>query len=412
MDVFLIFEDQELKVTDELLKSMKQHFILLRCQQYKSFSDKFSYSKYENVDVLEIDIFIPAKLTAEYILKYCKSKNFNIIRGLNLSEKCQYIAQDVFRELKINFLSYEVTLIGKDKIYMKDFFKKNGIRTVEYKEVFTIQEIKEILKDWKYKGILKPRNSDSCREIISIDNQKTLNALKDMDLSKGWILEKKINFSNMKEYAVDISVIKKNIQTLFITEYPSPLLETVSDLKINGNISVNILELEFRDELVSSIKRFIKNLDMSEGLLHLEFFFSKGKIYFSEVGFRLGGGDIVYNHERAFKVEYHNILKNILLIESYSFFYNTYSCASELLLPIIKEGKITNIEGIEKIRRIPNVEKIEIYFNTNDTIKRNITSFECFGKVFLRTKNTFEAKKYMKEILRVFNYNVLEELDV
>ncbi|MCJ0538734.1 hypothetical protein [Enterococcus cecorum] len=406
MKSIAIFEDQELKVTNDLIKNSNANFLLIRCEQYGKFNGKYKYDEFQNVNIVTIDAFLTPELSAEFINKYCKNKNIQLINSINLSEKCQYLAQRLFYFLGLNSFTDEVSLISKDKITMKKYMRNIGLKTVNFAEVYSVEEVKFNLDKWSDSGVLKPRNSDSCREIIVIEKDSDLESLRGLDFSKGWILEKKLDLAKVSEFAVDVSFSNGKLDNIFVTEYPFPLLTTIGGRNINGNISVDIDDFIFRDELIESIKIFFKGLKVNNLIMHFEIFSNKNEIIFSEVGFRLGGARIITNHEQAFELSYYKILQKVLQLDETPNNQKHVKYIGELLLPISQSGKVTVIKGLDRIFDFTNVTSCELFYKKGDVIQVNNNSFESFGRVILSSKNSIEIKSTMQSILENFEYQV------
>lgn len=289
---------------------------------------------------------------------------------------------------------------------MKKYMRNIGLKTVDFAEVYSAEEVEYTLGKWSKSGVLKPRNSDSCREIIIIERNSNFEFLRSLDYSKGWILEQKLDLTKVSEFAVDVSFSKGSLDSIFVTEYPSPLLTTIGGRNINGNISIDIDDLIFRDELIESIKIFFRGLKVDNLIMHLEIFFNQNEIIFSEVGFRLGGSGIITNHEQAFNLPYYKILQKVLQLDETPYNQRHVKYIGELLLPLSQEGKITTIKGLDRIVGYTNVISCELYYIEGDVIQINNNSFESFGRVILSAENSVEIRSTMKCILENFEYQV------
>jgi hypothetical protein len=400
--VYLIFEDQELQVVKNLIdNSQDANFVLVRCQQYGKFRGLYPNANDKNIRVCMLDIFLPPYLTAEFLNKFIESDNLEILGAINLSEKCQYYAQELFSLLGVSSLN---PLLCKDKFYMKEKFREFGLITPEFSAVFSNKDIEKFLKDYPSGILLKLRNSDSCREIISISLLDEIEQLK-IDFSSGWLVEEKIGFEKKKELAIDVVVSRNKILDYFVTEYPTPLLETVHTREINGNITHRKISDKWKKMIDNALEKFVKKSNVNSAVMHLEVFISETEIIFSEVGFRLGGGGIIHNHERAFGIKYYQYLKNLLNGINSKLEYTNNEFTGELLLPI-EEGRIYNFTENSILKKIPFVEDVNYFYQSGDIITKNNNSFECFGRVLFRGQSLENIRSAMDEVNENFILNM------
>lgn len=133
---------------------------------------------------------------------------------------------------------------------------------------------------------------------------------------------------------------------------------------------------EFRDKFESKLQALFADIGIKEGSAWIEVFFSDGKFYFNEVGFRYSGSvsiypvDYLYNINQVASDIYYSLTGESRIFGHRSLINprisrNKHYCMYTLHL---SKGKIKKIEGIKNVLSWDNVVFISETKNENDTI--------------------------------------------
>ena len=118
----------------------------------------------------------------------------------------------------------------------------------------------------------------------------------------------------------------------------------------------------YKAEVDESVKNMLRGMNVQNGVLFLQSFIENGSVYIYEPGFRLNGAQEHMIVSELTGIDAKELLINYALNGKMSdiniedradpYFHNMCACK---LSPLVKEGKIGTISGVEKIRRFNGV---------------------------------------------------------
>lgn len=275
--------------------------------------------------------------------------------------------------LKKNYKYMELAIGTRDKRSMKKHFQAANLNYAKYKSNYSSNDlINNKNHGLTYPIVAKPvcgmgtynteiiRNNNELKEYYSALN------LNKVIHSEQIIIEEYIKG---KEYHADM--LWQDGKCIFLSIFQDlvPRIEVINMINRNGSFS---LLREMHKELYRQIEemhlKIIEQLEYFNGIMHTEFFIKDGKIFFSEIAKRYGGGAIIQSIKVAYGVdlieEWLNIelgIKVNLQIRSPQKIYNRLNFS-----PLASKGIVKKVPSKEDFLSLPWVKYVEIFLKEGD----------------------------------------------
>lgn len=280
---------------------MKKNFLLLPGTIWQEKLMKEIKSQGHNLFVVNPTIDCPGYLYAdgflcEDIFNKEKVTKFAINNKIDsiLSDECD-IATTLIAELgkilNIRTIDEKNAQLYTDKFQMREFSRKIGLNTPEYKLCYSVEEAKDFLHSLAHPIIIKPTDSNAshgvfiCKSEHDIEDKFAI-AFEFSRNNKAVLCERYIEG---KEFTIDGIKLPSGHYSLSISEK--------DHFSHNVNIANELLFSHRNDnydyELLKSINdKFVNSSTLEFGLTHAEYKFENGKFYMIEIGARGGGNNI------------------------------------------------------------------------------------------------------------------------
>ncbi len=227
---------------------------------------------------------------SDTVIKYCKAEKADAI----MSEECD-IAMPALAEygkaLGLNTLSPADAHLFTDKYAMRDFCKKLGLPSPEYKMCYSAEEAVEFFNELNVKMIIKPLDSNSSRGVFTVESSEDIRKHFDEAISysrvdKAVLVERYINGN---EFTIDGIKTPDKHYSLAISEK--------RHFKHNMNVASELYfthdNASFDYDLLRSINdAFVDASGLKFGLTHAEYKYEDGTFYLIEIAAR-GGGNLI-----------------------------------------------------------------------------------------------------------------------
>lgn len=274
----------------------------------------------------------------------------------------------VAEKLQLKGIGIEMAKLFTNKYLMREFCKENGFAYPDYQLCHTVQEVERFVNSHK-KVIIKPLDAQSSRGISIIQEKSDLNkcfqeALSYSNAKKAIIAEEYIEGV---EFTVDGLKTKDRYEVLAISKK--------KHYSYNSSIAKELYfqnydnEYDY-DKLRKCNKEMVCKMGLPFGLTHAEYKYMNGEFYLIEIGARGGGTKISSDIVPYMSgVDSNAILVKSLLgeDEEYLLEYCQNKCAV-LGFFDFPEGKVAEISGVEKVRRLEGVSSLELNFARGDQI--------------------------------------------
>lgn len=397
----LLVEENENSLSNRFLLDQTINVILLRFKQNALFSESH-LEKTKNVACFILD---KENSIEDEILRFndfCIINNIKIDYFYNISEYNQEIVQKFASSLRLkNSINESQSKIVRDKAVMKDWLKSIGLKTMSYKELLSINDVKKFAEDHNsFPVIVKWRKGLSSIEVYKIDSIKQLEEL-NLNYSSGrFIVEE---YCPYVIWCIDSLVQDGKIVGTFFTWLPYTNLSFADKKEKFAQITVNRSpeEIKFDGEAIN--QKIINELKLENGYIHLEAFVdSEGLPIICEFAWRTPGEHMLSNHSKAFSKDIFSLLINITVGRQVDpILFVGEKCVGDMFLPAIN-GVISKISSFEELKNVKGVIDGEVIYKVGDNVKSKRQYTDCSGWLQIEGKNKEEVLSRMLEVYKKF----------
>ena len=270
----------------------------------------------------------------------------------------------------------------------KDNFK-NTCRKYDVPVVpeYSIDELDSI----EYPVIVKPVDSSSSKGISICCDQKELYVA----------IEKALKFSLRKKFLIEKYLSGLEVIIYYVIQDGNPTMVAMCD-RYTSKEQKGVTALPsayifpskyieyYKAEVEEKVKNMLCGMNVKNGVLFLHAFIEKDSVYIYEPGFRLNGAQEHMIVSELTGIDAKELLINYALNGKMSnkdiqlladpYFHGMYACK---LSPLIKEGKIGNISGIEKIKLFNGVISVNPNYENSDIFVGLGTQRQMAANIFI-----------------------------
>ena len=292
-------------------------------------------------------------------------------------------------------------------IHKKDLFRQfcslNNIRIPKFYNFSNLSEIKNLENDFSFPLIIKPVDSDSGKGITKVNNfDELIGAVEiafNQSRSKRIVIEE---FIEGTRHAASLIVFNKSIEFIFVDDeqyYLNPyMVAAASSPSVSYNLVIDLLKKE--------INKIIKNLDLGDGLLHVQFIVKDCLVYIIEACRRPPGEFYVQLVEYVSEVPYvENIIRGYIgkVCKIDNKYLNSNNFFIRQCIMADRNGTVNKIEFSEYL----NSRIVEKFFWNN--VGSDISNFlnEKVGVIFLK----FNTMEEMQECISNMSEHIYVQMD-
>ncbi len=341
---------------------------------------------------------------------FCGPSEFNLRNLIALCEKTGYPC----------YTNMEVW----DNCANKDTFKKYCIENgVDCPMEFLVDEnsSEDELDAVDYPVIVKPVDGSSSAGITVCSDKSTLRDAcrfaRENSARKCIIVEKYIE--NGGELFVPMYVIKNgDVRPYLLLDTYVANPDSRKSLISHFMYAPSKYKDYYMENMDSKVRTMLKNMGIKNGVAFFQSLPCDGKIYFHEMGYRLGGG-FLFKMTRAMmgisdmEMMLRYALGEDVYEESYMANADAVNCngkfGAQLTVPL-NEGTVSSIEGLENLLSLPTLEDFIQYYHIGDTIlpKHIGTLSQHFGRFTLVSES---RKELLDSVRQITNNLVIKDTD-
>lgn len=295
-------------------------------------------------------------------------------------------------------------MISKDNF--KNTCRKYGVPVVPEYSVENLDEI-------EYPVIVKPVDSSSSKGISICNNREEL------DIA----IEKALSFSFRKKYLIEKYMDGLEVIIYYVIQDGNPFMVAMCD-RYTSKEQKGITQLpsayifpskhieRYKAEVDEKVKNMLKGMNVKNGVLFLQSFVENGSVYIYEPGFRLNGAQEHMIVSELTGIDAKELLINYAMngkmsdkdMQKYAdpYFHGMYACK---LSPLVKEGVIGEITGIEKIRRMNGVVGVNPNYENGDTVAGLGTQRQMAANIFITAPTIELLKERVDAVIKAFEVN-------
>lgn len=273
-------------------------------------------------------------------------------------------------------------MISKDNF--KNTCRKYGVPVVPE---YSLDDLDAIV----YPVIVKPVDSSSSKGISICQNRKELDAA----------IEKALSFSFRKKILIEKYMPGLEVIIYYVIQNGNPVMVAMCD-RYTSKEQEGVTQLpsayifpskhieRYKTEVDEKVKNMLKGMHVENGVLFLQSFIEDGSVYIYEPGFRLNGAQEHMIVSELTGIDAKELLihyaltgtmgcKDIQMLAD-PYFHGAWACK---LSPLIKEGKIGNIAGIEKIRKFSGVISVNPNYENGEVVAGLGTQRQMAANIFI-----------------------------
>lgn len=304
------------------------------------------------------------------------------------------------------FCTLEQWKILNNKRMFKDLCKNYNVPVTEE---YSLEKIlsNEESNNIAYPVVIKPVDGSGSRGFSVCYNHEELilasqNAMS-FSLTKSVLVEKYMDYK--KSVIINYTIVDGQVFFSGISDkYSKKVFENGSPIMSIQFYPSSLMD-KYLNELNDNVMFMLRKFGLLNGVIWIESFYSEGKFFFNEMGYRFGGS-LTYLPVKALtgidqlelQIEYALTGKNQEMpVYKHSFINKTYC-----ILPVhVKPGKIVKVEGIEEIESSPELVRIVPVHYVGDNIEEWGSAQQVFAYIHFIADNKNKAEEFIDRVVQV-----------
>lgn len=323
-----------------------------------------------------------------------------------ISDECDIVmpvVAELGRRLQLNTLSCEAASLYTDKFLMREFCKKHGLYSVEYKLCKTVLDVLEFIRELGKPIIIKPLDSNASHGVFMAKNETDVvehfeESMSFSRVEKAVLAERYILGT---EFTVDGIKTPHGHYTLAISEK--------KHFKHNNNIANELFFTHYNDnfdyeKLKATNDSFVMNSPLLYGFTHAEYKYENGEFYLIEIGARGGGNmisSVITQHMSGFDSYAYLIDCSLGNVEDRDFSIDLEHRGRAAVLKFFQTprgaGKVAAIDGLAYLKSAPDIRAFRFNFKIGDVIEDAKNDSARIGFYIACSESKEKLEKVMKE---------------
>lgn len=306
-------------------------------------------------------------------------------------------------QLGLKGISVKIASRFTNKYVMRQFVERAGFATPSYRLCYSAEDIKVFWKE-NGKSIIKPLDSQSSRGIHIINDYENADRY----------FEDCIQYSNcekavlIEQYIEGVEFTVDGLKTE--KEYIVTAISEKEHYSYNVNIARKLLFSQYNenydyDRLREINEDIVRTMELPFGITHAEYKYSNGKFYLLEIAARGGGtkisSDIV---PMVSGINSNEIYLHMLLNQPYQIKMGRKQNCVLLGFFDFETGKVMEISGLEKAKKLEGIYEIGLEIKTGDSISQALDDRSRCGYYIIYAdskEQLFEREAAMKHMIKV-----------
>jgi len=349
------------------------------------------------------------KKTVEFAVDYNKKRKISGV--ITLASDVSLTVSSVAEKLGLPGNSVKTAKLASDKLLMKRKFTRDKIPIPAFSEVKNINDIKKFIKKHEYPVVLKPIDSRGARGVLrltkNVDLAWAFNISKNESPSERVMVEE---FLEGPQFSIESIIYDGKIFTSGLSNRNYEYLERFSPYIIeNGGDLPARLNKKQRKEIDEVLIRAAGSLGIKRNSVKGDLVYTDEGPKIIEIAARLSGGGLCTDHIPLSTGV--NIIKAVIntslgfrldlneLIPKYN-----KGVAMRYIFP--RRGKVIEVSGLDKVRKIPNLIKVEINIKPGSYINRITDHTKRIGFVMTKAETRKGAIKTAKKAISLIKIKV------
>lgn len=324
-----------------------------------------------------------------------------------VSDECDIampVVSELGRRLQLNTLSCDAASLYTDKFLMREFCRKQGLCSVEYKFCKTVSDALEFIRELGKPIVIKPLDSNASHGVFLAENETDIvkhfeESMSFSRVEKAVLAERYITGT---EFTIDGVKTPNKHYTLAISEK--------KHFKHNPNIANELFFTHYNEEfdyekLKITNDIFVMNSPLVYGFTHAEYKCENGEFYLIEIGAR-GGGNMISSIITQYMsgADSYRYLIDCSLgnVKDKDFSIDVQYRERAAVLKFFQTpkngGMVTAIDGLAYLESKPDIRAYQFNFEIGDTIENAKNDSARIGFYIACSENKETLKKVIEEV--------------
>lgn len=404
----LYFEEYESNLSHELLKRKDIKPIIIRTNKNLKFFSQEYLEKTKQLDCYVIDYYNDLDEEVIKFKQWLQERNLKIDYFFNDSEFYLKFSNQFARKLGLVTLSDEQIGWVRDKVNMKERFRKIGLDTVDFSPVDSKKEIIQyFLNNGSKRIIFKPRRGMNSIGTYMINSINDINEL-DVVFEKGKYMVE--DFCCDHEWSIESLIQDGVVLDSYVTYIPNPTIWASISNDLNCHMTAPKVPEYFKFVPKDFIQQIVTGMNLKNGAMTIEVFISDdGMVKASELGWRLPGCQATLNHSYSYGIDIYNLLLDIAIHKKVNLEYrDNIISVGDLYLPN-KEGVVTKVTSLEDLLQMDGVIAGELFVKLGEFQTKRRVGNDASGWVQVVGNNERETLEKMQQVFSNFKIEVNEK---
>lgn len=327
----------------------------------------------------------------EEILKVATDKKIDSIL-LCGSDACMPTIGYVCDKLGLIGPTEQATINASNKYLMKERFFEYGVRTANFKKIFSLDEAVQFAEVFNYSVVLKVVDASGSRGIAIIKSKSELYEQYPKvicETKKNYIIIEQ--FISGKEFGAQ-SFVRNGVLT-FVMPHGDIVYHSDTDVPIGHYAPFE--DGEIIGDVKTQLELCVKSLGIDNTAINADFILHEGKVYVLEIGARAGATCLPELVSNYYGLNYYEYLLRQSLGESFDFQPNGQT--PSLVETLISEQTGT-VEDIE-IGKLPEeVISLELYPKKGDKVAKFRNAFDRIGTLIMKGDSLYSLQDLSSNI--------------
>lgn len=375
---------------------------------YENYIDHNKYQVSYIVNKIGVNAINQKSAIAVYVANELEQTNQNLNLFLDIlpridkviafSEVDQELAAFVREKYSVNGMKINEIIKFRNKVKMKQVAKQSGILVPRF---FDLNEAnKSDIQSLIYPVILKPKNGVSSEDVFKVESYNELDELINRIDSDNYQVEEYIEGII---YHAD-GIIKDGELIIFkASEYINSCFDYTGGLPLG---SVVIDDRVFEKKLKEYTQKVLEAFKFNDGAFHLELIIDKnGKIYFLEIGARVGGAQVPYVFKKIYNIDLFQVWVDIQLGNEVSIHLNkmtSENIGGWLLFPEPRNLPC-KVDDCKELAGLNPIIACESLPHKNHIFRGGGEYRDVSGCYLYKGKSTQEVKYAIHQTIKQFN---------
>lgn len=337
----------------------------------------------------------------EAILRVAKEEK---IDGILLcgSDACMPTIGYVCDRLHLLGPTEQSTINASNKAVMKDCFNKFGVRTAQYRMIFTLEEAEYFAQEYNYPVVLKVVDASGSKGIAIVKNLDELRnqySLVIKETKKEYIIVEE--FISGEEFGAQAFV--RDGELTFVMPHGDMVFHSTTDVPI-GHYAPYEREAELIEDITEQLQKCIMALGINNTAINADFILSKGKAYVLEIGARAGATCLPELVSNYYDINYYEYLLRQCVGDSVDYIKFERKNASIVETLVSKETGV--LESITVGDLPEDVLSLDIYPKIGEVVHAFRNAYDRIGTLILKGSSLVQLKDVTKEVKNRIKINL------